>query len=109
MANLLAFCLVLLAPSMVCSSLAASPQSDSSFSAFTAAYDKHYATLEEHTRRATIFAANVVLVERLNAEAAAMNTGVRFAINAFADLTQEEFRNLVLLPRRPAPPMPAAK
>ncbi len=83
------------------------------FSSFVAAYNKHYVSVEEHAHRETVFLANKALVAHLNAgereSSAGSSSPMRYALNAFADLSVEEFRATVLMPRRPSPRMPAAK
>lgn len=59
--------------------------------------------------RASILRANMARVAALNHEAEQEGSGVRYAINTFGELTEEQFRNRILLPRRPAPAMPAAR
>eukprot|EP01087_Luapelamoeba_hula_P025025 TRINITY_DN972_c0_g1_i1.p1 TRINITY_DN972_c0_g1~~TRINITY_DN972_c0_g1_i1.p1 ORF type:complete len:367 (+),score=62.35 TRINITY_DN972_c0_g1_i1:28-1101(+) len=60
----------------------------SMFGDWTRMYNKVYDTVEEHERRFGVFASNLDLIDKLNAQ----NSRAVFAINKFADLTQSEFK-----------------
>ena len=64
-------------------------------------HGKVYSGEQERKARQSIFASNIQLVEKLNQKY--NSNGVGFAINHFADLTPQEFRQQILLPPRPAP------
>ena len=69
-------------------------------------HGKVYNGEQERKVRQSVFASNVQLVEKLNRQY--NSSGVGFAINHFADLTPQEFRQQVLLPPRPVPSLPTA-
>jgi len=62
-------------------------------------YNKKYNSLEENEIRFEIFKENADIVEHLNAQ----KNGARFALNKFADLSTEEFRETILMPPRKVP------
>jgi len=66
-----------------------------SFVDWTVEHNKVYDTALEHAKRFENFKANVALVRHLNRQ----NRG-RFALNKFADLSQEEFEQIYLHPIR---------
>ena len=70
-------------------------------------HGKVYSGEQERKVRQSVFASNIQLVERLNRQY--NSSGVGFAINHFADLTPQEFRQQVLLPPRPVPSLPTHK
>ena len=70
-------------------------------------HGKVYNGEQERKVRQSVFASNVQLVEKLNRQY--NSSGVGFAINHFADLTPQEFRQQVLLPPRPVPSLPTHK
>ena len=47
-----------------------------------------------------IFNENVKIVKELNAQSKKFGPDIVFALNKFADLTQKEFRNQILMPTR---------
>ena len=64
-------------------------------------HGKVYSGEQERKARQSVFASNIQLVEKLNQKY--NSNGVGFAINHFADLTPQEFRQQILLPPRPVP------
>ena len=58
------------------------------FEAWARKYGKTYATAEEREQRLRVFEENVRLIARKNAESA----GERYAVNAFADMTEAELQ-----------------
>ena len=64
-------------------------------------HGKVYSGEQEMNARQSVFASNIQLVEKLNQKY--NSNGVGFAINHFADLTPQEFRQQILLPPRPVP------
>jgi cathepsin F len=65
------------------------------FAKFMKQYGKTYATTEEHNQRFTNFKANL----RKNAELNRKQPKASFGINKFSDMTQDEFRQHMLLPK----------
>ena len=70
-------------------------------------HGKVYSGEQERKARQSVFASNIQLVEKLNQKY--NSNGVGFAINHFADLTPQEFRQQILLPPRPVPEIPTHK
>merc|ERR1712070_441107 len=73
------------------------------FDAFLVRYGKHYATSDEYEHRLVIFTHNLAKIAARNAKYAGKT---QHGITQFADMTQEEFQNRVLM--RP-PPLPTEK
>eukprot|EP01147_Barroeca_monosierra_P001608 gene1608-4745_t len=72
--------------------------SAATFSEFKTQFGKVYESVEEEARRAQIFADNLAFISRHNAEAARGLHTYTVGINQFADLTNEEYRQLYLSP-----------
>ena len=67
----------------------ADPGAKAAFDAFVKEFEKSYATAAEHAHRFAIYVENRLRVAELNRE----HSTATFALNAFADLTWEEFRS----------------
>ena len=68
--------------------LCACAAQESEFSSFALSFGKSYANAEERQFRAGVFAANVAVISAHNAR----NLSWRMGVNAFSDLTGEEFK-----------------
>ena len=92
-----------LAVALVALTASSAPHFDTGYESFLALHGKPRPTDgAEYGRRAAVLRANTFeLVPRLNAEQAG-GPGVRFALNQFGDLTAEEFRRTVLMPKSDA-------
>ena len=77
------------------------------FDQFQADYQKSYSSEFERSLRRAIFEQNEEKVSRLNQESE--NVGTRFSLNAFADLTSDEFSKTYLMSPRPAPIFEASR
>ncbi|EGD76061.1 cathepsin [Salpingoeca rosetta] len=69
-----------------------------SFDDFKTTFEKQYESPEEEARRFAIFADNLAFIARHNAEAARGLHTHTVGVNQFADLTNEEYRQLYLRP-----------
>jgi cathepsin L len=69
------------------------------FNHFVASFDKHY-TPEERALRYQVFADNMAFIEQHNAKFARGESTFTVGVNQFADLTSDEFADLVLMPQR---------
>lgn len=65
------------------------------FESWADAHRKSYGTLAEEQRARAAYAANTELVDSLNSAYA--SRGTVFALNKFADMTQQQFREAVLM------------
>jgi C1A family cysteine protease len=66
------------------------------FHDYAVTHRKHYASCDEHEARQSVFLDNLNFIESWNADASHSHT---VAVNHLADLTDEEYRALILLPR----------
>ena len=60
---------------------------------FKELFGREYSGSEE-SRRAAIYSENVALIQRVNAQHDAGNSSVRLGVNDFADLTNDEFKEM---------------
>ncbi len=66
---------------------------ETAFAAFTAKYGKTYASFADREHRLRVFQQNLELIEKHNSEG---NSDYTLAVNQFADLTWDEFKNYYL-------------
>lgn len=76
------------------------PHSQLSFDDFITTYNKSYSSPAEYTHRSHIYSANVAKIIRHNSLAEAGKSSYWMGVNAFADLTFEEYR---IATGKPAP------
>jgi len=76
----------------------ADPGAKAAFDAFVKEFEKSYATAAERAHRFAIYVENRLRVAELNRE----HSAATFALNAFADLTWEEFRSTYVGGFKPA-------
>jgi len=65
------------------------------FSDFLVKFNKRYTTQEEYTSRLAIFQKNLAIAEQMNAD----QETATFGVTKFMDMTPEEFRATMLMPR----------
>ena len=63
-------------------------------------HQKYYRSKSEYMEKQKIFQDNQLLIEKLNEEQQILGSDVEFALNQFADMTPEEFRRKVLMPKQ---------
>ncbi|KAJ5077270.1 hypothetical protein M0811_00590 [Anaeramoeba ignava] len=68
---------------------------DSLFESFMKKYSKNYESVDEFTKRKAIFYENYQYIEDFNQK----NSHMQLAINHFADMTLDEFRKYMLIPK----------
>lgn len=73
------------------------PEVTSKFSDFQHKYNKQYATDTEFVHRLSVFADNLVMVAKQNADHVAIGGEEVFGVTKFMDLTPEEFKSTYLL------------
>ena len=84
--------ILLVVSALIAVSLAAKHTRLQQFNEFKAKFQKQYANTGEELNRLRIFSANVEEIERHNAQGSSYTKG----INAFTDLTAEEFKETFL-------------
>jgi len=68
----------------------------SAFGNFMNKYDKTYDTVEEYAKRLGVFAANMELVNKMNAEHVLINGEAVFGVTPFSDISPTEFKKMYL-------------
>ena len=63
-------------------------------------HEKYYESEIQYQEKQRIFHKNRILIEKLNEEQKSLGSDVEFALNKFADMTPEEFRSKILIPKR---------
>ena len=83
----------------LCCAVAVPSVSDSEWGAFKARYGKSYPTAAADTHRRAVYAQSLAAIEEYNARAASYGQDVAFGVNQYADMTPDEFKQRVLLPK----------
>jgi C1A family cysteine protease len=72
------------------------PETVKAFEAFQVEFGKKYASEEEYAKRLTVFAENIEMVNKQNAEHLLIGGDAVFGVTKFMDMTTEEFRQMYL-------------